>query len=210
MKDNQGIVYVLTNPVMPGLVKIGMTERNEIDMRLRELYTTGVPVPFECAYACKVEKSDCARIERALHKAFEPDRINMNREFFKIKPDQAIAILELFNQEDITQEVTDEINNDLTPEDMAAATKVKKNRPALNFEYMGIPIGSVLHFVHDPAQTCVVDSERKVRYKDEIMSLTGLSQLLLGYKHAPAPCTHWEYEGRKLQEIYDEKYPLED
>ena len=40
-ENNYGIVYLLTNPVMPGLVKIGMTERNEIDARLKELYTTG-------------------------------------------------------------------------------------------------------------------------------------------------------------------------
>ncbi len=70
--DTHGIVYVLTNPVMPGIVKIGMTERSDIDKRLRELYTTGVPVPFECAYACKVDPADCAKIEKALHKAFEP------------------------------------------------------------------------------------------------------------------------------------------
>ena len=88
-----GIVYVLTNPVMPGIVKIGMTERSDIDKRLRELYTTGVPVPFECAYACMVNAKDCAKIEKALHKAFEPDRVNANREFFRIKPEQAIAIL---------------------------------------------------------------------------------------------------------------------
>lgn len=43
MKE-QGIVYVLTNPSMPGMVKIGMTERSEMDARLKELYTTGVPV----------------------------------------------------------------------------------------------------------------------------------------------------------------------
>lgn len=43
-----GIVYLLTNPVMPGLVKIGMTLRDEIDARMKELYTTGVPLPFEC------------------------------------------------------------------------------------------------------------------------------------------------------------------
>jgi len=40
-----GIVYLLTNPVMPGLVKIGMTTQEDIDKRMKELYTTGVPVP---------------------------------------------------------------------------------------------------------------------------------------------------------------------
>lgn len=47
-KDNHiGIVYVLSNRAMPGLVKIGMTTRPELDTRLKELYTTGVPVPFD-------------------------------------------------------------------------------------------------------------------------------------------------------------------
>lgn len=66
-----GIVYLLTNPVMPGLVKIGMTTQEDIDKRMKELYTTGVPVPFECKFACKVKKSDCLKIEKALHKAFD-------------------------------------------------------------------------------------------------------------------------------------------
>lgn len=60
-----GIVYLLTNPVMPGLVKIGMTTQEDIDKRMKELYTTGVPVPFECQFACKVKKGDCAKIEKA-------------------------------------------------------------------------------------------------------------------------------------------------
>ena len=60
-----GIVYLLTNSVMPGLVKIGMTTQEYIDKRMKELYTTGVPVPFECQFACKVKKGDCAKIEKA-------------------------------------------------------------------------------------------------------------------------------------------------
>lgn len=31
---------------MPGLVKIGMTTREDMDSRMRELYSTGVPVPI--------------------------------------------------------------------------------------------------------------------------------------------------------------------
>ena len=45
------IVYVLTNPAMPGIVKIGMTEREDVQRRMTELYSTGVPLPFECVIA---------------------------------------------------------------------------------------------------------------------------------------------------------------
>lgn len=69
-----------------------------IDTRMKELYSTGVPVPFDCVYACEVKASDCAKIEKALHKAFEPNRINANREFFSIKSEQATAILELLTE----------------------------------------------------------------------------------------------------------------
>lgn len=64
MSMEYGIVYLLTNPVMPGLVKIGMTAQEDIDKRMKELYTTGVPVPFECQYACKVDKNDCLKLRK--------------------------------------------------------------------------------------------------------------------------------------------------
>ena len=85
--NNRGIVYVLTNSAMPGLVKIGMTTRDSIDAMMKELYSTGVPVPFDCSYACEVKVSDCAKIEKALHTALGSNRINANREFFSIKPE---------------------------------------------------------------------------------------------------------------------------
>ena len=110
-----GIVYLLTNPVMPGLVKIGMTAQEDIDKRMRELYTTGVPVPFECKYACKVKTSDCFKIEKALHKAFDPQRVNQNREFFRINVEQAQAILELFHHEDVTEDLLDEAHVNYKP-----------------------------------------------------------------------------------------------
>lgn len=44
---NYGIVYVLTNPAMPGLVKIGMTNRDSVDARLKELFNTSVPVHLD-------------------------------------------------------------------------------------------------------------------------------------------------------------------
>ena len=98
---------------------------------------------FQCQFACRVKKSDCAKIEKALHTAFSPQRINANREFFRIQVEQAKAILELFHHEDVTEEVTDEIENDLTDDDKAAKAKAKVRRPSLNFYEMGMKKGDV-------------------------------------------------------------------
>ncbi|MBR1387899.1 MAG: GIY-YIG nuclease family protein [Alloprevotella sp.] len=206
-----GIVYLLINPVMPGLVKIGMTTQEDIDKRMKELYTTGVPVPFECKFACKVKKSDCLKIEKALHKAFDPQRINQNREFFRINVEQAQAILELFHHEDVTENVSEEIQNDLTDEDKAASSKAQAKRPPLNFYEMGLQKGDVLIWKDDPSISVTILSERKVCYEGEETSISALSAKLKGYKvkHIQ-PTPHWLFNDRLLSEIYDETYPFEE
>ena len=210
-KDNHiGIVYVLSNRAMPGLVKIGMTTRPELDTRLKELYTTGVPVPFDVEYACEVKASDCNKIEKALHTAFDPQRVNINREFFQIKKEQAIAILELFNQKDVTTEVSDEMDNDLDAGDIASKQKATKHRPPLNFSQMGIPIGSILTYNADPKITVTVISEKKVEYMGEETSLTAVTSKLLESKYAIQPTPKWSYNGQNLSSIYDATYPIED
>lgn len=78
-----GIVYVLVNQAMPGLIKIGQTADN-IETCMRQLDTSGVPLPFECSYAAEV--NDANRVERALHEAFEDQRVRRNREFFELSP----------------------------------------------------------------------------------------------------------------------------
>ena len=206
-----GIVYLLTNPVMPGLVKIGMTTQEDIDKRMKELYTTGVPVPFECQFACKVKKGDCAKIEKALHMAFAPQRINANREFFRIQVEQAKAILELFHHTDVTEEVSDEIENDLTDDDKAASVKAQIHRPPLNFYEMGMQKGDVLVWKDDPTVSVTIISERKISYEGEEASISALSAKLKGYKvkHI-APGAHWLYKEKLLSDIYDETYPFEE
>lgn len=210
-EKNYGIVYLLTNPVMLGLVKIGMTTRDDLDARMRELYTTGVPVPFECQYACKVNNRDCAKIEKALHTAFEPQRVNKNREFFRINVEQAKAILELFHHTDVTEDVTEEIQNDLTAEDRAATENARTHRPALNFYEMGLQKGDVLVWKDDPSIFVTVMSDRKVCYQEEEVSISALSAKLKGSKYKYIqPTPHWLYKDRLLSEIYDETYPFEE
>ena len=205
-----GIVDLLTNPVMPGLVKIGMTTRDDIDARLKELYTTGVPVPFECQFACKVDKKDCVKIEHALHTAFAPQRVNANREFFRIQVEQARAILQLFHHDDVTAEVAQEIENDLTEDDKNASKKSRTARPRLNFFEMGINKGSILYWKEDPSITIEVLSEHTVLFNGDERVISRVTQELKQSKWAMAPGNYWLFQDRLLGEIYDETYPFED
>ena len=206
-----GIVYLLTNDAMPGLVKIGMTEQEDINKRMNELYRTGVPVPFKCQFACRVEKSECKKIEDALHAAFAPQRINTNREFFRIQVDQAKAILELFHHPDVTKEVTDAIQNELTPADKAASVRALQRRPSLNFYEMGIRKGDKLVWKEDPTIVVTITSEHKVYYNNEEISISALSAQLKGYKiKYIAPGPYWLYNDKLLGDIYDETYPFEE
>jgi len=90
-----GYIYLLCNESMPGLVKIGRTQR-DLDTRLRELNTTGVPSPFYLFAA--IRTADCCEVERALHKAFGDKRVSKNREFFRVDPRDLLPLVYLLGE----------------------------------------------------------------------------------------------------------------
>lgn len=200
------IVYVLTNPAMPSLVKIGITTQAGVKERMKQLYTTGVPVPFECAYT--VEVVDCASVEAALHTAFGPNRINPNREFFKIGIDQAVAVLRLLKGNEVTPRLNAELKADIGEADIDSAKKLKK-RPNLNFREMGIPAGAILVF-RDGKSTVTVVGDKKVELNGESMSLTAATRVMMNIDYSVQPTPHWTYQGKSLNDYYEETYAIED
>jgi hypothetical protein len=196
------VVYVLTNPAMPNMIKIGKTELQDVNLRLAQLYTTGVPFPFDLAYACKVPNA--TEVERALHKAFAPNRINPKREYFSIEADQAIAILKLLHVEDATSEIV-AMASTIPEEEVQAANQYKARRPNLNFVEMGIPAGSVLNFSEGDA-TVIVASDRKVHLNGKQLSLTAATRQLLQLDYSVAPAPYWTFDGKSLLDIYNETY----
>ena len=196
------IVYVLANASMPGLVKIGRTSNDDANVRIAQLYSTGVPVPFELKFACRVQNAE--EVERALHIAFAPYRINPRREFFRIDPEQAIAILRLLHTEDATSEIAQQ-PTDIDQQSIAAVGHLKSRRPNLNFEEMSIPVGAHLLSTHDDTIVVVV-SPRRVKWGEEEMSLTSATRRVLGFDYDVAPAPHWTYLGRSLRDVYEETY----
>jgi hypothetical protein len=88
--ENVGHVYVMLNPAMPGVVKIGRT-RNQTKARAKQLYSTGVPKEFIVLWQEVVHHSD--KVEEKVHDRFKHLRVNPKREFFKVEPQQAIRAL---------------------------------------------------------------------------------------------------------------------
>ena len=205
MKDE--IVYVLTNPAFPNLVKIGITTRDQVQIRMAELYTTGVPLPFKCVYAGKVDNPK--KVEGALHHAFLNSRVNPSREFFDIDESQAIAVLKLISNEEVTPIISNELDKVDEISKKAGKKYSRSKRPPLNFVEMGIKIGETISTA-DGIISCKIVEEKKVEYENEIMSLTRLTRKLkdIDYDFQPGP--HWFYNGKSLKDIYDETYSFED
>ena len=202
---NEGIVYVLTNPAMPKMVKIGKTGRG-VETRLNDLYTTGVPLPFECSYAAKVEDMD--KVEKAFHNAFGPYRVNPRREFFAIEPEQAIGLLDLMKIEDVTPAMQAEAEK-VDVEAKVSAEKLKRSRrPNLNYIEMGIPVGSSLVYEGDGVTTCTVVDGRRVNYDGRILSITRLTAELRNQpdRQTISGSANWSFHGRLLNDIYEETY----
>ena len=87
-------VYVLTNPTMPGLCKIGFT-KNKPSERVKQINAaTGVALDFvvEWAFPC----FNAHDVEKQVHRYLEDNgfRVNKHKEFFNVTVDQAKAVVE--------------------------------------------------------------------------------------------------------------------
>jgi len=79
-RQTSGCIYILENDEMPGLYKVGWTERSP-EERAKELSGTGLPTPYKVAYSKSTNLT--ADIEKTIHKNLDYCRLRSNREFFK-------------------------------------------------------------------------------------------------------------------------------
>lgn len=187
-------VYILTNQSMPNLIKIGYTSRNDLNERIKELYSTGVPTPFECYYACQVE--DGKKIEQILHILFKEDRINHKREFFTTHPEKVEIALSLANPINVTPNFNEYLSN----EELENIEIINRKRSAnFTFSSVDIPIGSTLYFSYDLNITCIVHSDNTVMFNGEILTLTEAARNtgLINYKSLQGP-RFWLYDDESL------------
>ncbi len=205
---SKGIVYILINPCLDGWVKIGMTERNDIDRRLKELNTpTNLPLSYRCYATYEVEQplevekrihSIIDRIDDTLHarEQLENGRIR-EREFFKISPETAYGI---FKDIAALRGDTDNLKlyrptQEQSQEEEIAETRTKRSNNS--FKLLNIAVGEEIYFLHDESIVARVVSDRnKIEYESEVYSVTALAQKLLIERHGWSEDLHvngWRY-----------------
>jgi len=156
-----GYIYIMTNPALHDMVKIGYT--TDVELRRKQLSTTALPYPYEVyeTYETTTKLED-----KTLHKLIDnlnPDlRVSKNREFFIMSPEDAYELLEaiaiISNTKDKLKKINKEENKEVET----------KRRSPVNFAKCGIPVGAELVYIEDENIRVIVESERKVIYVSRV------------------------------------------
>ena len=82
---DDGLVYILSHPSMPGLYKIGLTRASVAD-RIKTLRSTSIPFDFECIFF--IRSDHALQLERFIHRNLKSNRVSSSREFFSFAGNQ--------------------------------------------------------------------------------------------------------------------------
>ena len=194
------IVYILTNPSMPGLIKIGAT--TNLQKTMKDLYQPNVPEPFQCFYAGKVDNAES--VAQGLHQLFADHRVSSARDFLRMDAQKVLYGLQLANPKDVTPTKEQQPTLEDKP--------LKEQQYKLSkfvFSKVGIPIGARLTFYRDKAITCKVVGDREIEFEGELYSLTAAARKVLLRKDGPnrpfatgfTGTNYWCYQDERLSSL---------
>jgi hypothetical protein len=216
-----GYVYALKNKSLKNnIIKIGETSRAP-DIRAKEIYcgATGVPEPFDVAYACSV--CDCKLAEIKMHELLDSYRVNQKREFFAI----SITIAKKFIK-DICIEINaeyDKLGKFKVKEIDCTAQKIKKDD--VPFDYESLVYIDINDLNEQHLNTSVISSVQKNRIKliagifqdvfpdtmenwinsflkddDPEREILVWEDMAKAYMHI---CSHWSLTKKQKVEVFD-------
>ncbi len=221
---SKGLVYILTNPCLDGWVKIGMTERNDIECRLHELNSpANIPLSYRCYAVYEVENplevekrihSLIDRIDSSLHAREELGNGRIReREFFKISPETAYGIFKdiaelMGNPQDLKLHRPDQ--SQIREEEYAERRSKRSNN---SFRLLNIDVGETISFLYDDSISAkVLNDKNKIEYEGQPYSVTALASKLLTEKCNWSEDVHingWRYFTRNGISLSDMRNIIE-
>jgi S-DNA-T family DNA segregation ATPase FtsK/SpoIIIE len=157
-------IYLLENPSMPGLVKIGRTERS-VSERVSELSShTGVPTGFAVVKEWAVTNS--VEAERIIHERLSDYRVSDNREFFKMEAEDATDIIESILGIGKPETPRDfEREDELVARAISIVVEQGIARPRTLEEMLGISYEEALLVIHTLRGRGVIDERNQSSWK---------------------------------------------
>ena len=193
MNENKnGYIYIMTNPALVNMVKIGYAQN--VEERRKQLSTTALPYEYE-VYATYETNGNLE--DKKLHQLIDDLnsdlRVSKNREFYVMTSEQAYQLLEAIA---IISGSTQRLKKIKQPH----INNVK--RLPIDFIKYGIPKGAELIYTENHDIKVTVVNNYKVKYKDELTSLSAIVKQLKGYN--VAGLSYFTYNGKLITEIADE------
>lgn len=96
MSAEKGFLYVMCNPMLVDVYKIGATTNDPIERARQLSASSGVAYPYTVAYQRLVDAP--FQVEAALHRMLDSYRLNDSREFFRIKLHKIIELAESYEE----------------------------------------------------------------------------------------------------------------
>lgn len=191
-----GYIYIMTNPALHDMVKIGYA--TDVETRRQQLSTTALPYDYE-VYATYETSGNLE--DKKLHKMIDnlnPDlRVSKNREFFVMSPEDAFELLEL---EAIAVISGSQDKLKRVKENKSTKPNQTIRRPAIDFYKCGLKDGDELVCSEDLSIVVLVKGEHKVLYNNELTSLTAIMKKVKGYSNISGP-SFFTYKGEPLTDI---------
>ena len=197
----------MTNPCLHDMVKIGYA--SDVEARRKQLSTTALPFEYEiyATYETSGQLED-KKLHELIDTLNPKLRLAKNREFFAMSAEKAYRLLEAIA---IISGSADKLKHvaPMQGEGTVSSTRKqphcqgssgRKQRPAINFQKCGIPVGAELVFIDDDSvRVTVVDAEKnKVKYNGETTSLSPLAEKLRNVSAIQGACQSLRTTGKRL------------
>ena len=190
-ENKKGYIYIMTNPALIDMVKIGYA--TNVEERRKQLSTTAPPYEYE-VYATYETNGNLE--DKKLHQLIDnlnsDLRVSKNREFYVMTPEQAYQLLEAIAIISGTSKKLRKIKQ----------VHINMKRPPIDFFKCGIPKEAELIYIENPNIRVTVVNNHKVKYQEELTSLSAIVKELKGYNVAGP--SYFTYNGRIITEIADE------
>lgn len=189
----KGVLYIMTSSI-DGVIKIGKTRKDQYEERMRKLEIDGYRTLAMYRYFASYV-SDFDEKEILIHKIFDKSQLGSS-ELFALDKELVKELIINFEGEQIYPKLNKQ---------PSATNQPISKKENLTFALIDIPQGSELTWYKDDTIKVITqDDKNKVKYKNEIYSISTLAAKLLNLKTAQGGM-YFKYNGKLLTDIRKEK-----